>query len=249
MSEFAAGLKDYWRALALVREHRLWAWLIVPGLISLAYFPAVGWGTYYFVADVEAYLRDHLLPGFLKQRTFSIIITAALWLAALYVGFMLFRNVILIVYAPVLGYMSARMEEKLTAGNAQAVPQVKFLPATIRVVAMSLLSLALSLASLMFGILLLVIPLLGGLLMTLFLTVSQMFLAGHGFLDPTFERHGYGVGRSISLARRYRWRTMGCGGGFMLLTAIPVIGWFLGPTVGIVAGTISALHIEARAKG
>ena len=245
MSEFVAGMKDYWRALALVREHRLWAWLILPGLISLAYFPGVIAGSYFFVGDVETYLRDHWLPGFFKQRAFSIVITAALWLLALYVGFMLFRNVILIVYAPVLGYMSAQMEEKLNAGSARTVPPVKFLHAAMRVVGMSLLSLLLSVASLFFGIVLLVIPLLGGLLMTVFLTVSQMFLAGHGFLDPTFERHGYGVRHSIRLARRNRWRTMGCGGGFLLLTAIPVIGWFLGPTVGVLAGTISALEIEA----
>ncbi|HKX62327.1 MAG TPA: EI24 domain-containing protein [Verrucomicrobiae bacterium] len=244
MNQFVAGMKDYWRALALVRRHRMWPWLILPGLISFAYFPGVSVGTYFFVADAETYVRDHLLPGFLKQRMFSIIITAALWLAALYIGFMLFRNVILIVYAPVLGYMSARMEEKLKAGSLQTVPPVKFLKATMRVIGMSLLSLGLSLASLVLSVGLLIIPLLGGVLMTVFLTVTQMFLAGHGFLDPTFERHGYGVGRSISAARKYRWRTMGCGSGFLLLTAIPVVGWFLGPTVGVLAGTISALDIE-----
>jgi len=249
MNQFVAGMKDYGRALALVRRHHMWPWLILPGLISFAYFPAVSVGTCFFVADAEIYLREHLLPGFLKQRAFSIIVTAALWLGALYIGFMLFRNVILIVYAPVLGYMSARMEEKQKAGSLRAVPPVKFLKATMRVIGMSLLSLSLSLASLVLGVGLLIIPLLGGVLMTVFLTVTQMFLAGHGFLDPTFERHGYGVGRSISVARKYRWRTMGCGSGFLLLTAIPVVGWFLGPTVGVLAGTLSALDIETGEGG
>jgi len=175
MNQFVAGMKDYWRALALVRRHHMWPWLILPGLISFAYFPGVSVGTYFFVADAETYLRDHLLPGFLKQRTFSIIITAALWLAAIYIGFMLFRNVILIVYAPVLGYMSARMEEKLKAGSLQTVPPVKFLKATMRVIGMSLLSLGLSLASLVLGVGLLIIPLLGGVLMTA--EQSAVFLA------------------------------------------------------------------------
>jgi hypothetical protein len=41
MQEFLTGLKDYVRAERLVRGHRMWPLLCVPGLVSLIYFPAI----------------------------------------------------------------------------------------------------------------------------------------------------------------------------------------------------------------
>jgi uncharacterized protein involved in cysteine biosynthesis len=243
--EFFSGLRDYPRALQLVRREHLWPWLILPGLVSVAYFPAIIVASLFLVDDAESYLRAHWLPAFLQQPLFSWLITVALWLACLYAGFIFFRNIIMILYAPILGWLSARVEEK-AEGSPLNVPPARFLPTALRAIAMSLSSLGLSLLCLLLGILLLLVPILGGLLMPVLLAVSQMFLAGHGFMDPTFERHGYGVARSIGLARRNRWRTLGCGGGFLLLTAIPLAGWFLAPSIGLVAGTLAALELEAR---
>src|SRR5215213_1597402 len=120
---FLAGLQDYLRAWRLVRRERLWPWLVLPGLVSLAYFPGILIGTLFYAEDAEPSLRGHWLPAFLQKPVFSWLITAALWLACLYAGFILFRHVI-------------------------------------------------------------------------------MFLAGHGFIDRTLDRHGYRVGPSIGLARR-----------------------------------------------
>jgi uncharacterized protein involved in cysteine biosynthesis len=70
-----------------------------------------------------------------------------------------------------------------------------------------------------------------------------MFLAGHGFIDPTLERKGLDVRRSFQFARVNKLRVIGCGCGFTLLTLIPVIGWFIAPGWGIVAGTRTAVTL------
>jgi CysZ protein len=247
LGEIVAGLRVYVRAWNLIRTHRLWPWLLFPGVISLIYFPGIIAATAMYMGDLETYLRERWLPAFLQARVLSWMVTIAVWLAILYAGFILFRNVLMILYAPFLSHLSAKVEEK-AEGSPLAVPPARFLPGVLRAVSMSLLSLALALGSLFVGLLLLVIPILGGLLMPVFLTCSQMVLAGHGFMDPTWERHGYGVGRSFGMARRHRWRCLGCGAGFVFLTAIPIVGWFLGPAVGMVAGTLAALDLEASSN-
>ena len=47
--------------------------------------------------------------------------------------------------------------------------------------------------------------------MAVLLPMSQMFLAGHGFADPTLERKGYGVKASFAFARANKLRLVGCG--------------------------------------
>ena len=79
--------------------------------------------------------------------------------------------------------------------------------------------------------------------MVVLLPVSQMFLAGQGFMDPTLERKGFGVRDSFRFAWNHKLAVLGCGGGFLVLTLVPVIGWFLAPGLGIVAGTMEALHL------
>jgi uncharacterized protein involved in cysteine biosynthesis len=249
MHEFLTGIKDYLRAERLVREHRMWPLLCFPGLVSLIYFPAILFLTFYYVDDAAVYVRDNWLPVFLKQKVFLILVVAAWWTLGLYLGFILFRNVIMIFYAPVLGFLSAKTEENAGVSLQSAVAKTNALQATVRGVGMSLISLGLSLASLTFCLLLLLIPILGGLLITVLLAATQMFLAGHGFMDPALERRGYGVRQSFRFAWRNRLRVLGCGRGFALLTAIPLAGWFLGPTLGIVAGTLGAMNLVPDAEG
>lgn len=249
MSAFVAGMKDYLRALRLARRRSLWPWLVLPGLVSLAYVPVTVSGSILLAGRAEEWLRQQALPEFLQYRVVSIVLTLSLWVAALYAGFLLFRHVIMIVCAPLLGYISARTEEAArqnpAAASASGIVVMHPVAAALRAVGMSLAGLAVAVAGLVAGLALLLIPVLGGVLMTIWLTVLQMFLAGHGFMDPTWERRGLGVRPSLALARRHRLRTLGLGAGFVMFTSIPIVGWFLGPTLGVVAGTLSALDLEA----
>lgn len=243
MTPFLAGLRDYFGAGKIILQQKLWRWLVVPGLLSLLYFPAMLWLGWHFLDDGAGYLRDRWLPGFLSHPAFVWIITLALSLGLAYAGFIVYRNVIMICYAPVLSYVSERVEAALTPGLAAAKPVIGMWRGARRAILMSVVSLGLSAASLIFCLLLLLIPIIGGLLMAGLLPLSQMFLAGHGFIDPTLERKGFDVGASFRLVRANKLRVLGCGCGFILLALIPVVGWFIAPGWGIVAGTRSAVHL------
>jgi uncharacterized protein involved in cysteine biosynthesis len=240
MHEFLFGAKCYWRAWKLAWKEHLWHLLLIPGLIGVLYFPLIAVVTYRYGGGVARYMRDHWVPDFLKQKVYFILVAVAIWMLGLYVGFILFRNVVMILYAPALSYLSRKTEEKAVE-NTHFAEEDSFLAGALRGIGMSLTSLVLAIGLFCFCVVLLIIPLIGQLGMAVLLPVSQMFLAGHGFMDPTLERRHFTVAQSFRFAWGRRRRTMGCGAVFVLLTMIPIAGWFLAPTLGIVAGTLIAL--------
>lgn len=246
MGDFLKGFSDYFGAGRLILQNRLWRWLIVPGLTSLLYFPAIVWGCTYFMDDTVAYLRNNWLPGWLQNAVVAWIITISLWVGAIYYGFTLYRNLIMIVFSPVLGIVSERTEASTTGATVPPGDRGAMWRGMKRGIKMSLTSLVLSLVALLVCWTLILIPLIGGLLLAVSLPLSQMFLAGQGFLDPTLERKAYGVRESLKFCWVNRMRTIGCGAGFTLLTLVPVIGWFAAPGFGIVAGTRSAIDLLDR---
>jgi len=241
MREVLAGLKAYLGAWRLIWKGRLWKVLAIPGLIGLLYFPLVGLLTFWHGRTLARYLQENWLPEFLSQKIVAGLITVAIWMLALYLGFILFRNLVMILYSPVLSYLSMRAEETSRSIPRRAEDPGAMWRGAVRGIGMSLTSLVLAVGGFLGCCLLLLIPLVGEIAMAIVLPLSQMFLAGHGFMDPTLERRSMGVGQSFRFAWCHRRRVVGCGAGFVLLTMVPVAGWILGPTLGVVAGTLVAL--------
>lgn len=245
MREFLTGAKAYWRGWKLAWREHLWPYLFLPGLISVWYFPAVAFLGYRYGGKVVAYLRDNWLPEFMRHQTYVVMLTILLTIVALYVGFVLFRNVVMILYSPVLSILSRKTEERAGAGTNLPTETSSAVKGMIRGIGMSVISLALALLCLVGCMGLLLVPVLGQIAMVVLLPLSQMFLAGLGFMDPTLERRGFGVMASFRFAWRHRARVLGGGAVFLLLAGIPVLGWFLAPTLGIVAGTLLVLDLSA----
>lgn len=228
----------------------MWPLLLVPGIISALYFPAVVLLSYFYGGSVALHVRDQWLPEILRRDVYVVVLTVVLAVLGLYLGFVLFRNVVMILYSPVLGFLSRKTEERTGCVASGPLASGGLLKETVRAVAMSLTSLTLALGVFAFSLVLLIIPVAGEIGMLMLLPVSQMFLAGHGFVDPTLERRGFGVGESFRFAWRNRYRLLGCGCVFVVLTTVPLLGWFLGPTLGIIAGTLIAMELlDAPANG
>jgi hypothetical protein len=73
----------------------MWPLLFVPGLVGLSYFPMVAFLTFRHGGSAARYLRDHWLPEFREQKALFFLVTLALWMLGLYLGFVLFRNVVM----------------------------------------------------------------------------------------------------------------------------------------------------------
>jgi CysZ protein len=207
----------------------------------MLYFPITTFLLFRYSGAVTRYARDHWLPDFLKREILLALVTISLWVLGLYLGFILFRNVVMLLYSPVLSYLSLKTEEKARPGAVLQMAENGFVKGALRGVLMSVVSLALGIGCLFLCWGLLIIPVVGQVAIAVVLPLSQMFLAGQGFVDPVLERRGFGVRGSFRFCWKHRYRVLGCGAGFVAFATIPLAGWFLGPTLGIVAGTLAGL--------
>src|SRR5687767_11750753 len=108
MNEFSQGLLAYVRAWRLVSGSGLWSFLILLGLVSVLYFPTVTFLTWRYGGGVAGYIRTHWLPDAVRHPAVEWIVVMGVWVLAFYLGFLLFRNVIMVLYSPALSYLSGK---------------------------------------------------------------------------------------------------------------------------------------------
>jgi CysZ protein len=243
IKEILAGLNCHRRAHRLVMKHKLWRLILIPGLLSVFYFPAVIWGTLYGVRPVTRYLHAHWVPEFLQSTLTLALLGVVIWALSIYVGFLLFRNVIMILCSPLLSYISETVE-KVSGG----VEPPKFTwqgvgHEILRATCLSLLAVMISAVAFACCFLIGLIPFVGAVIAFTLMTVIQSYLAGIGFADPVLERRRYTIPATLEFARKHRPRLMGVGVGFLLLMAVPIVGWFVAPSYGIIAGTLAGLDL------
>jgi CysZ protein len=244
MGNFTAGLNDYLRAQRLLFREGLWPLFLVPGILSLLYLPLSAVLASFFLKDFTSYVHENWVPDFLQSPLTEMILTCFLFLMSLYLGFLLFRNVIMILYSPILSFLSEATE--LTAAGLtreEDAPEFSIsgaVKSALRGTTMSFLSLIFSLIGLITAFSLAMIPVIGAVLAAILMLLLTVYLAGVGFYDPPLERRQAGIGASLTFCWRNRGRVSGIGFGFTLLLMIPVVGWVLAPSYGVIAGTLAA---------
>lgn len=241
MKNLIIGLKDFWQAQRLLLRKGLWTAFLVPGILSLLYFPLSIIVAVTVMTGAAEYVHDNWLPAFLQGTVTMWTLAVFMWFAAIYIGFLMFRNVIMILYSPILAHLSESAEDRALGHDKKGFDWKEMFHSTTRGIAMSLLTLVLAIAALLLGWILALIPILGGLIAIVWMAFSQFYLAGLGFCDPPMERRNKSIRETFAHAWRHRGRTVGHGLGFTLLLFIPVAGWFLAPSYGIVAGTLGVI--------
>lgn len=221
----------------------MWKVAIVPALMSFFYFPLVFLGSIFGFGEVGMWLNENLMWEPMQSPWTAAILAIVLGAVGLYVAFLVFRNVIMILYTPFLGFLSETAEKKEYGYGGPEFSFKGLAYEIYRGILVSLITLAWSLMLMVVCWLFLLVPVVGGLMSIVGLTLVQMYFAGVGFADPAMERRRYSVRESLSFAWRHRARLLGCGAGFVLILLIPLIGWLLAPTYGVIAGTLSAADI------
>lgn len=241
---FLQGLRAYKLAHQLVWKEGMWKHLIIPGLLSMLYFPLVIGGlfrgTFFGVQELSAHISEKWLPNEVAEWAawgLSIIVG----LLAIYLAFLLYRSVIMIIYAPFIGIISETAEEKFHGTKGPGFSLGGMLYDIYRGSMVSLLTLAISLFLTVICWLLWLLPVVGAAIYFAGMLVIQAYFAGAAFMDPVLERRRVGIRASLAHSARHKWHAMGNGAGFMLMMLIPILGWFLAPSYGIIAAAISGV--------
>jgi len=113
ISQAFRSLGYYFKALPLISELRLWKYVFISALISLA-VAAISLYSSSFVGE----FISNFLSGFYRWETGSGIFgTITKWLSTILTGLaflFLLRYILLVVLAPIMSFLSEEVEEKYT---------------------------------------------------------------------------------------------------------------------------------------
>lgn len=197
----------------------------------------------YFLAHHLVSLLETSFPGLANQpdwvRGLLVVVLLALGAAPCYV---VFRSLVMVLYGPFLDRLSENVEKQIT-GTSHGV-KIGFLPSFKRPLILAACTITASLILFAASVALGLIPIVGWLLSLLLVWPMQLFLSAISYVDPYLERHGVAPGTAFRRMWKQKFAMVCFGGAAVLLSLIPIIGWFLGPTYSVVAGLVfSAEHL------
>lgn len=249
LKEIIIAIQSYGHAHRFIIKHRLWKWILIPGLIYTILFLI---GTYFFLVTSNSAIEFMLLKAGVKTwldkmqdswlNWLFIIGQVILWLVLFLFYFSLFKYLFLIIGSPVFAYLSEKTESiienrefpfslgqlMLDIGRAIKIALRNMLWQTVYVISILILSF---------------IPLVGWITPLVSLFVECYYL-GFSMLDYSCERNKMSTQQSIEFIGRHKGLAIGNGMVFYLMHLVPVIGWLFAPSYAVVAATLSIFQAK-----
>lgn len=243
LSKFIDGAYSYRDAWNFISKNKLWSYMIYPGLISLGVaILLVGGGLW----GLESWLHSVELPSWLQTVVDWIpewIETGLILVTEIFLMLFIFKYIVMIIAAPFMGPLSEKVESLITGKPA---PKFKIKDVGEDISRALRISLRNIIRELLWVLLIFlvqfIIPGIGSLFGTIAIFLVQAYYAGFGNFDPVLERQRYGVKQRVQFMKAHRALGAGNGSVFLLLSMVPVLGWFLGPALGTVAATMDGLE-------
>jgi CysZ protein len=247
LKEIVISVQSYVKAHAFISKHRLWKWIIVPGLLYMLLFCA---GMYFFwissdnaVAHLSAVIGiDRWLHH--KQNAFLSFVFVMggimVRLVLVFFYFSLFKYLFLILGSPLFAYLSEKTEAIIEGKDfpLQIGQLLKDMARGIRV------ALRNSIWQTVYTLSILILsffPLIGWITPVISMSV-ECYYYGFSMLDYSCERHKLSASESAAFIGKRRGLAIGNGLVFYLMHFLPFIGWVLAPSYAVIAATISLYH-------
>lgn len=249
LKEIIIAIQSFGQAHRFIVSHRLWKWIIIPGLIYTILFIA---GIYLFWISSNSAIEFVLLKTGVKTWLdkmqdswlywLFIIGQVILRLVLLLFYFSLFKYLFLIIGSPLFAYLSEKTEsiieekdfpfsfKQLMKDIARGVKIAlrNMLWQTVYVVTILILSF---------------IPVIGWIapLVSLF---TECYYLGFSMLDYSSERNKMSTTQSIEFISRHKGLAIGNGMVFYIMHLVPVVGWIFAPSYAVIAATLSLFHAK-----
>ena len=249
LKEIIISFQAYFLAHRFIIKHRLWKWILLPGLIYATLFCL---GIYLF------WISSSSVIEFLLQQTgvkvwmqnmqnswlnfFLIFGQLILHLVLMLFYYSLFKYLFLIIGSPLFAWLSEKTEaiiegKELPLNFKLLIIDIK---RAIRLVFRNLLWQTVYSVSIL---ILSFLPVVGWITPLLALSVECYYL-GFSMLDYSFERNKLSSSQSIAFISRHKGLAIGNGLIFYLMHLLPVIGWVMAPSYAIIAATISLYKVK-----
>lgn len=249
LKEIIIAIQSYFDAHDFIRKHKLWKWILIPGIIYTILFII---GMYFFInssSHAVGWLSHEIgIANWLQKQQneflnfLFVMIGMMLQLILVLFYFSLFKYLFLIIGSPVFAYLSEK--------TASIIEGREF-PTTFSQLARdawrgSRLALRNAVWQIVYLVLLFFlsfVPLIGWTtpLIALFI---ECYYYGFSMMDYSCERNQLSSSESIIFIGRHRGLAIGNGLVFYLMHGVVLVGWILAPAYAVVAATLSLHRIK-----
>ena len=249
LKEIIIAIQSYFEAHRFIVKHRLWKWILIPGVIYTILFVA---GFYLFWISSNWAIELILLKSGIKAwldsmhdswlHYFFIVGQIILYLILLLFYFSLFKFLFLIIGSPVFAYLSEKTES-IMEGKDFPFSLKQLMADIFRGIKIALRNILWQSVYLLTILILSFIPLVGWVapLVALFI---ECYYFGFSMMDYSSERNKLSYQQSIAFIGHHKGLAIGNGMVYYMMHFVPVIGWLLAPSYAVIAATLSILNAK-----
>lgn len=255
VNKVSLGFSSFATAHRFIKKHKLWHFVLLPGLLNIfVFYFSLTWFSSFVVHWVASIFETECGVGYLGSicnwfadysGIFKWILSKLFYIIFLGVYLYVYKSFILVIYSPVLAYL-IEVIDKLHKGNEVPFNLQQFIKDTVRGVMLALRALIFEGLFILLLILLAFIPVVNLIQPILMWLVGAYFL-GTSMMDYSLERKGYSVKDSVQYNKSNKSLAFGLGSVFQLLFLIPFVGWMIAPTYSAVAAYFAVDKLETKA--
>lgn len=244
LKEIVTAIQSYFKAHQFISAHKLWKWIIVPGVIYAILFAV---GIYFFGQSVTSFIgyiteisgiRNWLQKPENSWLGFFFTIGGIILVVILmFFYFSLFKYMWLILGSPVFAYLSEKTSS-IIEGREIKITSGQIIKDALRGIRLALRNMLWQTVYTISILLLCFIPVIGWATPILALFV-ECYYYGFSMLDYSAERRHMNRSKSIAYVGRHKGLAIGNGLVFYLVHFLLIVGWIFAPAYAVVAATIS----------
>jgi len=248
LKEIIIAFQSYVKAHHFITKHKLWKWIIIPGVLYTILFVI---GMYFFLGlsgDAVAWLSHFIgIDRFLQHRqsaalSFLFIMGGSMvHVVLVFFFFSLFKYLFLIIGSPLFAYLSQLTEALITGKEFQFQINAGLWADLRRANRLALRNAFWQSVYIVCILILAFIPLIGWITPVIAIFV-ECYYYGFSMCDYSGQRHNLPAGASISYISQHKGLAIGNGMVFYGMHFVPIIGWVLAPAYAVIAATISLYH-------
>ena len=249
LKEIIIAIQAYFKAHSFIGKHKLWKWIIIPGIFYMLLFAV---SMYFFGKSatlvIEEITRRTGITAWLQRFDsgfLSFVVTLfglVLWLILMQFYFSLFKYIWLIVGSPVFAYLSEKTES-IIEGREFPFSMMQLAKDIVRGIGIALRNTLWQTVYIIFILVLSLLPVIGW-TAPLFAIIIECFYYGFSMLDYTMERRQKTVAESVYFINHHKGLAIGNGLMFYLMHGLPIIGWVMAPAYAVIAATLSVYPLK-----
>jgi CysZ protein len=249
LKEIIIAIQSYIEAHNFIRKHKLWKWILIPGIIYTILFLA---GIYFFWISsdnavswaskkigIETWLQSQQ-NNWLNFLFMMIGVMLRLILVLFY--FSLFKFLFLIIGSPVFAYLSEKTAS-IIEGTEFPFSFSQLMKDAWRGSRLAMRNSVWQTVYIVLLFFLSFIPLFGWITPMIALFI-ECYYYGFSMMDYSCERNKLSTSASIDFISRHKGLAIGNGLVFYLMHGLIFIGWVLAPAYAVVAATLSMHRIK-----